>query len=151
DRPVPDNEGGFINLDRAPDPFPGFPLLGTNHYLYGLQEIVGWKFGIKQAKKLTYEGRGPKAPAAMETTLPGWERIRVYLQGSLPEAPLSAILWLTHGIHSRLVERRKSASGELSRMDALLAFLDSKWNGFYFQVPYSKERVAIVEPVHALM
>jgi len=36
-------------------------------------------------------------------------------------------------------------------MDRALAFLDSKWNGFTFQVPFAKDRLAVVQPIHALM
>jgi hypothetical protein len=151
DRPVPTNEKGFIAMGTVPEPVRGFPELLTNQYLYGLQEIVSWRLGVKAGKKLSFEGRDPKKPAAMETELPGWEKIRVLLLGSLPEVPLYAIPSLTHAIHARLAERRRSPSGEPSRMDEELAFLDSKWNGFTFQVPYSKERLAVVQTVHALM
>ncbi len=151
DRPVPANEKGFIALGNVPDPVPGFPELLTNNYLYGLQEIVGWHAGVKAGKKIVYEGRDPKKSPAIETALPGWEKIRVLLQGTLPEVPLFAMPQLTGAIHTRLVERRTSPTGELARMDEELAFLDSKWNGFTFQVPFSKERLAVVEPLHALM
>jgi hypothetical protein len=151
DRPVPANEKGFIALGTSLDPVRGFPELQTNQYLYGLQEIVGWHTGIKAGKKVVYEGRDPKKPPVMETALPSWEKIRVFLQGSLPEVPLFAMPWLKHTIHARLVERRKLPSGAVSRMDEELAFLDSKWNGFTFQVPFSKERLVVVYPMHVLM
>jgi hypothetical protein len=151
DRPVPAHETGFIALGDAPDPVAGFPELLTNQYLFGLQEIAGWRAGVKAGKVLSFEGRPAKKPLAVETTLPGWERIRVFLQGSRPEVPLYAMPWMTHTIHARLAERRKSSSGKPDRMDEELAFLDSKWNGFTFQVPFSKERLAVVVPVHALM
>ncbi len=51
--------------------------------------------------------------------------------------------WITHVIHSRLAERR-AESGEEPRMDDFLTLLDSAWNGFYFEIPYSKKRMAIV-------
>lgn len=151
DRPIPPNDNGFINLDDAPDPLPGFPELCMNQYLYGLQEIAGWRTGVKLGKTLSYVGRDSKAPAAVESTLPGWEKLRVQLQGSLPDVALFALPSLTHRIHSRLVERRKTSAGELARMDEMLAFLDSKWNGFSLQIPSSKERLMIVQPIHALM
>jgi len=151
DRPIPTNERGFIALGDAPVPVPGYPELLTNQYLYGLQEIVGWRNGVKSGKQISFAGRDPKNGAEMEDSLPGWERIRTLLQGSLPEVPLFAMPWLTHSIHARLAERRKSPAGEPARMDEELAFLDSKWNGFTLQVPYSKERLAVVQPIHALM
>lgn len=151
DRPIPTNERGFIALGNTPDSVPGFPELLTNQYLFGLQEIVGWRAGVKTGKQLTFQGRDPKKPAGMETALPGWEKIRTLLHGTLPEVPLFAMPWLTHSVHARLKERRKSPSGELARMDEELAFLDSKWNGFTFQVPFAKERLAVVQPIHALM
>jgi Skp family chaperone for outer membrane proteins len=151
DRPVPANEKGFIALGTSLEPVRGFPELEINPYLYGLQEIVSWRTGVKVGKKIEYEGRNAKKPPVMETALPSWEKIRVLLQGSLPEVPLFAIPWLEHSIHTRLVERRKSQSAEVSRMDDELAFLDSKWNGFTFQVPYAKERQVVVYPMHVLM
>ncbi len=149
DRPVPEHENGFINLHSATS-FSGYPDLPVNQYLYGLQEIVGWQYRVKPGKKLAYEGRTPKDTPLMATELPSFEEIRVYLEGEVPEVPLLAIPWLTHAIHSRLAERRRSTDGKAAPMDDVLAFLDSKWNGFYFQPPCSKDRIAIVLPVHAL-
>jgi hypothetical protein len=151
DRPIPKHEKGFIDLGAAPDPFPGFPELSTNQYLYGLQEIVGWRAGVKPGKKPAFEGRDAKKPPAMETSLPGYERVRVLLQGTMPEVPLLAVPQLTHAIHSRLAERRRGSSEAPAKMDELLALLDSKWDGFLFDVPWSKERVAVVQPIFALM
>jgi hypothetical protein len=151
DRPVPANEKGFVAMGRASDPVRGFPELSTNIYLFGLHEIVSWRTGVKAGKKLAFEGRDPKKPPVMETTLPDWEKIRVFLEGSLPEVPLFAIPWLEHTIHARLAERRRAPAGELARMDEMLAFLDSKWDGFSFQVPYSKDRLVVVYPVHELV
>src|SRR5689334_21289315 len=51
DRPVPKNDKGFIDLGASANPFPGFPELSTNQYLFGLQEIVGWRAGVKPGKK----------------------------------------------------------------------------------------------------
>jgi hypothetical protein len=152
DRPVPSNEKGFIDLETAPDPFPGFPELLTNQYLWGLHEIVGWRYRVEINKKgqLSFKGRGPKDSPLFEMALPPWEAIRVYLQGSLPDVALFAIPELTHEIHSRLAERRRSTSGERAAMDELLAFHDSKWNGFHFVTPYAKDPVAIVQTIQAL-
>ena len=150
DRPVPKHEKGFIDLGAAPDPFPGFPELSTNQYLFGLQEIAGWRAGVKPGKKPAFEGRGAKPPA-METELAGYERVRVLLMGTLPDVPLFAIPQLTHAIHARLAERRRGSSADPAKMDEELALLDSKWDGFLFDVPWSKERFAVVQPIFALM
>lgn len=150
DRPVPDHQNGFIDLGTAPAPPPGFPDLVTNLYLYGLGEIVGWQYRVKPGKRPKYEEREPKDRPLMATELPAWERLRIYLQGTLPEVPLFAIPQLTHRIHSRLAERRRAASGDPPHMDELLAFLDSKWNGFAFDIVDSKVRMTVVQPVHAL-
>lgn len=151
DRPVPKNEKGFIDLGAATSPFPGFPELSANQYLYGLQEVVGWRAGVKPGKKPAFEGRDAKKPPAMETSLPGYERVRVLLAGTMPEVALLAVPELTHAIHSRLAERRRGTSAEPAKMDEELALLDSKWDGFQFAVPWSKEPVTVVVPVFALM
>lgn len=154
DRPVPSHESGFLSLGNLPDPPPGFPELCVNQYLYGLHEIAGWQSGVGLGPKklLTFRGRTPKdPPPALATALPAWEALRVYLQGSLPEVALFAIPELTHRIHARLVERRRSADGKAAPMDELLALLDAHWNGFRFQSPYSKTPTAFVVPVYALI
>jgi len=151
DRPVPAHENGFIDLGAAPEPAPGFPDLFVNQYLFGLQEIVGWQYRVQSGKKLAFQGRGPKDAPACSTELPAWETLRVYLSGSLPEVPLLAMPRLTHEIHTRLVERRRTASGALAPMDELFGFLDARWNGFLFTLACSKERLAIVLPAHALL
>jgi hypothetical protein len=151
DRAIPDHENGFINLGGVPDPPPGFPDLMINHYLYGFDEILGWKYRMKQGKQVVYLGREKKTEkSVMETELPPWERIRIYLDGMKPEVSLFAIPWLTRLLHSNLREKRRSESGALSRMDEILAFFDSKWNGFYYQNPYTGKREAFVQPVHML-
>jgi hypothetical protein len=150
DRPVPQNENGFIELGSAAI-FPGYPELTANHYLFGLHEIVGSDFRIKKGKKPEFAGRTPKDPPVAQTELSDWEQIRVYLEGSLPEVPLYAIPWLTHEIHSRLADRRKPADGKPVPMDELLALLDSKWNGFSFEAPWGKDRISIVAPPHDLL
>jgi hypothetical protein len=151
DRPVPTHEKGFIAMGNAPMPVRGFPELHVNEYLWGLDTIVSWRTGVKLGAKLEHTGWDPKKPPTMETALPAWDRIRVYLQGSLPEVPLFAVPWLTHAIHMRLVERRTPPSGEPARMDQMLALLDSKWNGFSFQVPFAKERYVVVQSMHDLV
>jgi len=151
DRPIPENVNGFIDLGMVPDSFPGFPELTTNQYLFGLQEIVGWRAGVKPGKEPAFEGRDAKRAPGMETSLPGYERIRVLLQGTMPEVPLFALPQLTHAIHGRLAERRRGASPDPAEMDERLALLDSKWDGFLFDVPWSKERFAVVQPIFALM
>ncbi len=150
DRPVPDNENGFINLGEGPDSLPGFPDYVPNQYLFGLCEVVGSQYRVRSKKDFRFEGRGPKDGPERDTELPAWEAIRVYLQGSLPDVPLFAIPELTHRIHSRLLQRRQAEDGSRAPMDRVLALLDSRWNGFYFEVPYSKDRVALVRPAHAL-
>jgi hypothetical protein len=52
-------------------------------------------------------------------------------------------------VHVRLVERR-TVDGERSRMDDVLAFLDSRWNGFEVELPVAKDPVFFVAPLHAL-
>jgi hypothetical protein len=151
DRPIPAHDAGFIDLESPPDPFPGFPEQLTNLYLYGLQEIVGWRYRVEDGKKPAFLGRGAKDAPELEEELPGWEALRVYLSGSIPEVPLLAVPRLTHALHSRLAERRRSTEGQPARMDELLAFLDSKWNGFQFPTPYAKDRLAIALPVQALI
>ena len=151
DRPVPKNEKGFIDLGAPPDPFPGFPELCVNQYLFGLQEIVGWRAGVQPGKKAAFGGRDPKKPPAMETALPGYERVRVLLAGTMPEVALLALPELTHEIHTRLAERRRGTSNDPAPMDEELALLDSKWDGFVFDVPWSKDRMTVVQPILPLM
>ncbi len=153
DRPIPKHHLGFIDLGDAPDPWTGFPELATNYYLFGLQRIAGWRTGVKLSKsgEPSFAGWDDKNPPQADTSLPGWEALRVYLLGSRPAVTLQALPALTHAVHARLVERRKSAAGELSRMDHALAFLDSKWNGFAFRAPFTKQPIAVVIPMHLLM
>jgi hypothetical protein len=151
DRPVPKNDKGFIDLGASPDPFPGFPELSTNQYLYGLQEIVGWRAGVKAGKKAGFDGRDPKKPPAMEIALPGYERVRVLLMGTMPDIALLALPELSHAIHTRLAERRRGTSNDPAPMDEELALLDSKWDGFVFDVPWSKDRMTVVQPILPLM
>ena len=152
DRAIPPNHDGFIVLNGTPDPLPGYPELTVNHYLYGLGEIASWNTGVKVKKgEPEYVGRtaGERARAADE--LPSWEALRVYLSGSVPDVPLLAIPELTHRIHQRLVERRREdAGGERAPVDELLTLFDSKWNGFCFETPYTKEPISIAVPVIAL-
>jgi hypothetical protein len=152
DRAVPDHDNGFIALGRAAergcDPLPTF----VNTYLFGLQEIVGWDYGVEASRKsLRRRPRAPKQAAEHVTELPPWEALRTWLTGSLPDVPLLAIPRLQHEIHARLAERRAQAGGTATRMDEVLAFLDSRWNGFTYEVPYTDERIAIALPVFALM
>jgi len=152
DRPIPPHESGFIRLGNLPEPAPGFPELLVNQYLFGLHEIAGWQSGVEQKTPLAFRGRTPRAPPpAMARALPTWEALRLYLQGVLPEVALFAIPELTHRIHARLAERRRSADGKAAPMDELLALLDAHWNGFFFQSPNSKIRTAFVVPVSALI
>src|SRR5262249_38062429 len=131
DRPVPTHENGFIELGDLPVPGPELPPPCVNAYLFGLQQIVGCRASAAEAKKqLAFRGRTPKDPApALESELPAWEALRVYLRGSLPEVSLYAIPRLTHLIHARLAERRRTAD-QPAPMDELLALLDARWNGF---------------------
>jgi hypothetical protein len=151
DRPVPTQEKGFIAMGAAPMPLRGFPELHVNEYLWGLDTVVSWRTGVKLGAKLEHTGWDPKKPPVMETSLPAWERIRVYLMGSLPEVPLFAVPWMKHAVHTRLVERRTPPSGEVARMDQMLAMLDSKWNGFSFTVPFAKDRLVVVQSMHDLV
>jgi len=146
DRPVPDHENGFISLGSV-EAGTVLPELPVNQYLYGFGEIVGWQYRVKAGKKLAFEGRTAKDPPAMATELPGWESVRVYLKGNLPEVPLLAVPWLTHRIHARLAERRRSADGAPAPLDEFLALMDSRWNGFQFQLPYTRDRVAVAAPL----
>jgi hypothetical protein len=147
DRPVPTHENGYVALGALPDPPPGFPELGVNQYLYGLHEIVGWRACVDQKKTLLFRPRTASDPSpGIETALPPWEAIRVYLSGSLPEVSLYAIPRLTHKLHARLAERRL-VDGKPAALDELLALLDSRWNAFTFQTPYAKARTAIALPV----
>lgn len=152
DRPIPDHKNGFINLGEAPEVVAGYPELLFNRYMFAFQEIVGWQFGVKQSKSLNYDGRKKvsRKKTTMALDLPPWEGIRLYLKGIKPEVPLFAIPWLTHEIHSEMVDLRRSEMGELSYMDEVLAFKESKWNGFFFKDPYSRKIEAFVQPVHAL-
>ena len=150
DRAVPDHERGFIDLGTAPMPPPGFPDVVINQYLYGLGEIVGWQYRVKSGKRAKYEGRKPKDRPTMASAPPSWERLRIYLLGSVPEVSLYAIPQLTHRIHSRSAERRLEGSGDRPHMDEFLTLLDSKWNGFVFDVPHTKNRTAFALPAHAL-
>jgi hypothetical protein len=150
DRPVPQHENGFIELGSAPEGFPGYPDLLPNEYLWGLDEIVSWQNAVGGKSGRDFAGRGPKEASSSATEMPAGEAVRVGLLGALPDVPLFAIPELTRRIHARLAERRRSASGEAAVMDQVLAFLDSKWNGFTFQAPYSEDTFAIVRPVHAL-
>jgi len=149
DRAIPDHENGFIKLGAA-DPFPGFPDLPVNVYLFGLDEIVGWQFRVKSGTKVGYEGRAAKDGPVLATDLPGWHKARLYLQGVLPDVPLFAIPSLTQSIHCRLAERRKGADGKTAPMDEMLALMSSHWNGFTFEAPWSKNRVAVVQPLSTL-
>lgn len=149
DRPIPKNKGGFVVMPDSPNPVPGYPELSVNQYLYGLGEIAGWRTGVKKGKA-KYGGRKPKQRATLVEELPAWEALRVYLTGTVPDVPLLAIPELTHRIHSRLLQRRMEQTGERPPMDEFLALLDSKWNGFTIDVPYSKDPLTFVVPVHSL-
>lgn len=149
DRPVPKHNNGFIYLGRT-DPFPGFPDLPINQYLYGLDEIVGWQYRVKEGKKLSFGGRSSKDKPVIATKLSSWEAIRVALEGVRPDVPLFGVPWMTHRLHSRITERRRDVAEGREPMDELLALLDSQWNGFYFEPPWSKKPMAIVQPVHEL-
>lgn len=149
DRPIPKNENGFIDLGAAVAPCAGFPDLSLNTYLWGLGEVVGWRYRVDDKKSPRFEGRGPKdAPETLDE-LPGWEHVRVALHGVRADTALLALPALTHAIHARGVERRRQASGELDAFDRFAALLDSRWNGYLVQLPYTKTPVAIVSPVHA--
>ncbi len=149
DRPIPDNENGFINLGRMSESA-GLPELPVNQYLYGFGEIVGWQYRVKAGKKLAFEGRTSKDVPLMQQDLPGWEKVRAYLRGTVPDVQLLAVPWLTHCIHTRLAELRRTSDGQPDPMDEFLALMDSRWNGFYFQLPWTKDRLAIVAPLHDL-
>jgi hypothetical protein len=152
DRPVPTQEKGYIAMGAAPASALEHPELHVNEYLWGLDTFASWHCGVKTGgKQLEHTGWDPKKPPTLEKSLPNWERIRVYLTGSLPEVSLFAVPWMEHSIHARLVERRTPPSGDATRMDQMLALLDSKWNGFSFTVPYAKERFVIVQSMHDLM
>lgn len=151
DRGIPDHDNGFIHLGRVPEPLPAYPDLMINQYLYGFREVISWQYRVKSGKKMVFLGREKKTEKpAMETEPPPWESVRVYLDGMMPNVPLLAIPRLTHRIHSKLVELRRKEGGQLSQMDELLVFLDSKWNGFYFANPYTGKNEAFIQPVHAL-
>jgi len=152
DRPIPRHKRGFIDLGEMPAPLPGFPELLINRYLYGTREITSWQFCVVQKKSLAFAGRTKSnRKNAMAKELPPWESVRLYLDGILPEAVLYALPQMTHEIHGRLVDRRRTESGDLARMDEVLAFLESKWNGFYFKNPYTKKTEAFVQPINALV
>ena len=74
----------------------------------------------------------------------------MYLEGSTPATALYGVPRFTHMVHSRLAERRLKDEGATPHMDDFLVMLDSKWNGFQFEVPETGERVAFVQPVHWL-
>jgi hypothetical protein len=151
DRPIPENQNGFIVMGAANAPCAGFPELSVNTYLWGLGEVVGWRFRVDDKKSPRFQGRGPKdAPEALRE-LPGWERVRVALLGVEPDTALLAIPALTHAIHARGVERRRAAGGELDALDRFAAFLDSRWNGYIVSLPFAKDPLAIVAPVHLLV
>jgi hypothetical protein len=149
DRPIPKNENGFIDLGAALAPCSGFPDLSVNTYLWGLGEVVGWRYRVDDKKSPRFEGREPKdAPEALRE-LPGWERVRVALYGVQADTALLALPALTHAIHARGVERRKGPKGELDTFDRFAALLDSRWNGFLVTLPYAKLPLAFVSPIHA--
>ena len=150
DRPIPANKSGFIQLDTPDGPLPGYPELHVNHYLWGTGEIAGWQTGVKKGKA-QFLGRSKKDTVSPCEELPSHEAIRVYLTGNVPETPLLAIPELQHRIHSELAARRVDAEGKRHSMDELLAFLESKWNGFIFKPTYSKKDLVITVPLHALM
>jgi hypothetical protein len=150
DRPVPAHSSGFVHMGEAQRPFPGFPELAVNHYLFGLREIVGWQFGVKPGKRIAYQGRKPTDAAVAANALPGWEALRTMLLGSLPDVPLLAIPHLTHLIHARLAERRQQ-DGAKNRQDEFAALMDARWNGFTIDPPYHKGSLPIVAPLHALI
>lgn len=151
DRAIPTHQNGFIDLGAAPAPGPGFPELCVNTYLWGTGEVVGWRYRVDDRKSPRFEGRGPKDGPQPAGELPGWERVRVLLQGVQPETASLGLHGLTHAIHARGVERRRTPEGELDGMDRLAALLDSRWNGFLVRLPHAKEPLAIVQPVHALI
>lgn len=150
EREISKHSRGFISLGQAPVPLPGFPDLLVNHYLYGLDEIVGWNYRVRRGKQPKYEGRSVKTLPELATVLPSWERLRVHLLGSTPEVALFAIPQLTRQIHSRLAERRSEGSSERPHMDEFLTLLDSKWDGFVFDGPGARENTAFVIPAHWL-
>lgn len=150
ERAVPDHDNGFIDLGRSPMPPPGWPDLLTNHYLHGLEEIVGWQYGVETGKRPSYRGRESDDRPVPAAELPPWEELRVLLEGCTPDAALFGVQRFTHLVHSRLAERRRQDAGEIPHMDDFLVMLDSKWNGFQFELPETGERVAFVQPVHWL-
>lgn len=152
DRPIPKHTRGFIYLGEMLAPLPGFPELSINRYLYGTREIVNWQFCVEQKKSLAFSGRKKlsKKPAMMEE-LPPWESVQLYLDGILPDVALLAVPQMTHELHTRLVDKRRNETGELSQMDEMMAFMESKWNGFYFKNPYTKKTEPFVQSVHALV
>jgi hypothetical protein len=149
DRPIPENQNGFIVLGAANAPCAGFPELSVNTYLWGLGEVVGWRFRVDDKKSPRFQGRGPKDAPEAQRELPGWERVRVALYGVQSDTALYALPALTHAIHARGVERRRGADGKLHALDRFAAFLDSRWNGYIVALPYLKEPLAIVSPIHA--
>lgn len=155
DRPIPEHVEGFIHLGSAVGEFPGYPELLTNHYLYGLREVVHWQYLVETKRKTAFGGRGPKDPPVTGTSLPTWEALRVYLQGTTPDVPLFAIPQLTHRIHARLGERRAEEENGAAihgrhPMDETLAFLDARWDGYSVELPYSDDRLPVVFPAHDL-
>src|SRR5262245_25488188 len=61
DRQVPPHENGFIELGDLPEVGPGFPDACVNQYLFGLQEIVGWRSCVVETKKqVSFRGLTPK-------------------------------------------------------------------------------------------
>jgi hypothetical protein len=122
----------------------------VNSYLYGLQEIVGWQFAVDSRKSLAFTGRGPDDGPVALGELPAGESLRVQLEGSPPNVDLWALPALCHAIHTRLAERIAAEDAPAARMDEVLAFLDSKWNGFTFQPPYTKDRLPFVFTAHRL-
>lgn len=151
DRAVPRHKQGFIDLGELKCPLPGFPELKINRYLYGFQEIAGWQYLVKHKKTPSYMGRtkvSQDSPFVAE--LPPWESIRLHLDGVLPDAALFAVPGMIHRIHGSLVEARRGGSGELSGLDEFLAFMESRWNGFMFQNPYTGRSEAFVQPIHAV-
>lgn len=150
DREIPNHTEGFIHLGENPEHFPGFPDLVLNQYIYGFKEVLSWKYGVKQGKALSFSGRSKRDAASIETNPPPWEKLRMLLYGCQPDTGCYAIGQLTHLIHTRLAERRSETANGLSKMDEILAMIDSKWNGYSMETPYSKKPIAFVSPAHTV-
>jgi hypothetical protein len=153
DREVPKHINGFIDLGDTPEALRGFPLLAMNQYLYGLGEVVGWQYRVKQTTgakaTLKFLSRDKTVKAEVEWELPPSERIRVALLGVQPDLALVGLPEMTHLLHSELMKRRMSG-GEPARMDKMLTFMDSRWNGLKFVDPFTGGVVPIACPFHTL-